>query len=171
MSVSTLFMLCLLSFTVENFNKSCFLTGFQKPTVTDPGTSTTELYQSRAKKVSDIPQVFLNCCLSKRMLEIPIKFRRNICMMLDIRDELQWNDYRLLAEKVGLATHVISWLGQQKNKTELILQQYNTQEDPSIRRFKAILDEMKRDDVVTEIEEWILYEWSKQKNNSTSDNF
>jgi len=99
------------------------------------------------------------------MLAIPIKFKRTICMKLDITRQLHWNDCRLLAEKVGLDTHVISWLEQQNNKTELILQQYDTQKDPSIRRFKAILEEMERDDVVTVIKQWIQYEWSKQNNN------
>lgn len=93
--------------------------------------------------------------------------------MLDIPRELYWDDYRLLAEKVGLNTDFtdISWLGKQNNKTELILQQFNSQKDPSIRRFKAILDEMKRNDVVTVIEGWIQYEWAKQNNNSSLDNF
>lgn len=84
-------------------------------------------------------------------------------MMLDTPRELHWDDYRMLAQKVGLTKDDISWLGQQSNKTVVILQKFDTQKDPSIRRFKAILDEMERNDVVAVIEEWIWYEWSKQK--------
>lgn len=159
MSLSMLFVLCLLSFTVENF----FVTGLQKPAVTDQCTSTTELHLSSAKEVSNIPQDFLDYYLSKRMLAIPIKFYRRICMMLDTPRELHWDDYRMLAQKVGLTKDDISWLGQQSNKTVVILQKIDAQKDPSIRRFKAILDEMERNDVVAVIEEWIWYEWSKWK--------
>ena len=139
------------------------MSGLQKPAVTDQCTSTTELHLSSAKEVSDIPQDFLDYFLRKRMLDIPIEFHRKICMMLDIPRDLYWDDYRMLAQKIGLTTDYISWLGQQNNKTELILQKFDAQKDPSIRRFKAILDEMERNDVVAVIEEWIRYEWSKVK--------
>ena len=102
------------------------------------------------------------------MSAIPTVFRCKICMMLDTPHELSWYDYRLLAEEIGLAAHVISWLRQHNNKTELILQEFDAQKDPSIRRFKAILEKMKRNDVVTVIEEWLLHEWNKKDDNSPS---
>ena len=95
------------------------------------------------------------------MLAIPIEFRRKICMKLDIPRDLHWDDYRLLAEKVGLTADDISWLGQQNNKTERIIQKFDAQKDSSIRRFEAILDEMERNDVVAVIKEWIQHEWPK----------
>ena len=171
MSLSMLInILCLLSFIVESLsNKAVFsLSGLEKPSVTDQCTSRTELHLSSTTILSNIPQDFLDCSLSKRMSAIPIVFRRNICMMLDTPHELSWCDYRLLAEEIGLATCVISWLTQQNNKTELILQEFDAQKDPSIRRFKAILEKMKRNDVVTVIEEWLLHEWNTQNNNSPS---
>ena len=85
-------------------------------------------------------------------------------MMIDIPRELVWDDYRLLAEKIGLGPDVILWLGQQRNKAQLILQQFDAQEDPSVRRFKEILEVMGRNDVVTVIEDWLLFEWNKQSN-------
>jgi len=137
-------------------------------TVTDQCTSTTELHLSSTTNVSGNPQDFLNWRLSKRMSAIPIKFSRKICMKLDTPRELLWDDYRLLAEKIGLDKDDVSWLGQQDNKTEFILQKFDAQEDPSIRRFKEILEEMGRNDVVTVIDDWVLYEWSKQNDNSPS---
>ena len=89
-------------------------------------------------------------------------------MKLDTQRELLWDDYRLLAEKIGLDSDVILWLGQQNNKTEFILQKFDAQEDPSIRRFDEILEDMGRNDVVTVIENWALFEWNKQNNNSSS---
>ena len=102
------------------------------------------------------------------MSAIPIKVSRKICMKLDTRRELLWDNYRLLAEKIGLDKDDVSWLRQQDNKTEFILQKFDAQEDPSIRRFKEILEEMGRNDVVTVIDDWVLYEWSKQNDNSPS---
>ena len=163
-----LLIFCLLSFIVESFNKAVLFAALEKPSVTDRCTSTTELHLSSANKVSDIAQDFLNCLLSKRVLAIPIEFRRKIYMLLDTPRELFWDDYRLLAEKIGLGPDVILFLGQRNNKIELILQKFDAQEDPSIRRFMAILKEMERNDVVTVIEQWMLYEWNN--NNSSSAN-
>lgn len=170
MSLSVLFnILCLLSFIVESFNKAVlFVTGLEKPSATDQCTSTTELHLSSATKVADIPQDFLNYHLSKRMSVIPIQFYRKICIKLDTLRELLWDDYRLLAEKVGLDKDTILLLGQQKNQTEIILQKFDAQRDCSIGRFKAILVEMERNDVETVIEEWLLYEWNKEQNNNSS---
>jgi len=149
------------------------VTGLEKQsdtevTVIDQCTSTTELHLFSTTKVSDIPQDFLNCLLSQRMSAIPIQFIRKIYMKLDTQRELLWDDYRLLAEKIGLDSDVILWLGQQNNKTEFILQKFDAQEDPSIRRFDEILEDMGRNDVVTVIENWALFEWNKQNNNSSS---
>lgn len=139
--------------------------GLGKSSVTDQCTSTTELHLSSMIKFANIPQDFLDWCLTKRMLTIPTEFCRKICMMIDIPRELFWDDYRLLAEKIGLGPDVILWLEQQRNKTKLILQQFDAQEDPSIRRFKEILEVMGRNDVVTVIEDWLLFEWNKQTAN------
>ena len=89
-------------------------------------------------------------------------------MKLDTTRELFCDDYRALAEEIGLGRDVILWLGQQKNKTEFILQKFDAQKDPSIRRFKAILGKIEREDLVGVIEDWVLYEWNKQNNNNLS---
>ena len=102
------------------------------------------------------------------MSTIPIKFHCMLCMKLDTTRELFWDDYRALAEEIGLGRDVILWLGQQKNRTEFILQKFDTQKDPSIRRFKAILEKIEREDLVAVIEDWVLYEWNKQNNNNSS---
>ena len=151
-----------------SFNKALFfVTGLEKPSVTDQYTSTTELHLSSKIKFANIPQDFLDWCLTKRMFTIPTVFRRTICIKIDTPRELLWDDYRLLAEKIGLGTDVILWLGQQSNKTELILQKFDAQEDPSVRRFKEILELMERNDVVEVIEDWLLFEWNKQTASSS----
>lgn len=98
------------------------------------------------------------------MSSIPLTFYRRICIKLDTLRQLSWNDFRLLAEKVGLDKDNIWWLEQKDNPTKSILQEFETQKDPSIGRFKAILEEMQRDDVVKVIEDWIVDEWRKKNN-------
>jgi len=134
--------------------------------VQDQSTSTTELHLLPAENMqfADIPQAFQTRFLSKTMCAIPIKFRRSICMKLDTLCRLSWNDFRSLAEKVGLDNDTIAWLEQKDNPTELILQEFKSRKDCSIGRFKAILAEMERNDVVTVIEEWVVDEWRKQNN-------
>lgn len=152
---------------------SWYVIGLEGPPVQDQGTSTTELHLLPATtlQVADIPQVFLNSLLSKPMSAIPIEFYSNICIMLDTLRQLCWNDYRLLAEKVGLDKNNIRWLGQKENPTELILQKFESQKDCSVGRFKAILEQMERNDVITVIEEWVLDEWKKQNNNLLASNY
>jgi len=137
----------------------------QRPPVQDQGTSTTELHLLLAEppQFANIPQAFQTRLLSETMSAIPIRFYKKICMKLDTLCRLSWNDFRLLAEKVGLNKDTISWLEQRDNPTELILQEFKSQKDCSTERFKAILAEMERNDVVTVIEEWVLDEWRKQK--------
>ena len=138
--------------------------GLERPPVQDHGTSTTELHQLPAETLqfACVPPAFRNRLLSKTMSAIPIEFYRQICMKLDTLLQLSWNDFRLLAEKVGLDKDKIWWLEQRDNPTKLILQEFESQKDRSIGRFKAILEEMERNDVVTVIEDWVLDEWRKE---------
>ena len=98
------------------------------------------------------------------MSAIPIKFYSKICKKLDITRHGFWDDFRMLAEKVGLDKDHSLWLGQRGNPTELIIQKFDSQENSSIGWFKTILKEMERYDVVTIIEEWVKDEWYKHNN-------
>ena len=74
-----------------------------------------------------------------------------------------WNDYRFLAEKFGLSKENISLLYQETDSpTKFILQVLESQKDPSIGRFKEILEKIGRNDVAKEIEDWVLDEWMKK---------
>lgn len=142
----------------------------ERPPVQDQGTSTTELHLLPAETLqfACIPQAFRTRLLSETMSAIPITFYRKICMKLDTFRRLSWNDFRLLAEKVGLDKDNIWWLEQSDNPTKLILQEFESQKDPSIGRFKAILEEMERNDVVTVIEDWVVEKWREKSNLSSS---
>lgn len=157
---------------MESFNKSVFfVTGLERPSAKDQCTSTTELRLSSTTQVADIPQEFLNSLLSKSMSAIPNKFYHKICIKLDTVRECFCDDFRLLGEKIGLDKDVTSWLGQRGNPTESIIQKFNSSKKNScIGTFRAIIEEMDRNDVVTVIDEWLVDEWKKHNNNSPSTN-
>ncbi len=104
------------------------------------------------------------------MPAIPYKFLRKICIKLDTLRQLFWDDFRLLGEKVGLDKDEIALLKQKGNQTETIIDKFNSKKNSCIGNFIIILEEMERNDVITVIEEWVVDEWSKHKNNSPSTN-
>ena len=80
---------------------------------------------------------------------------------------ISWSDYRLLGEKVGVDKDAILWLKQKGNQTEEILQHFDSKRENCVERFKTILEEMGRDDVITVIENWILFEWQEYVRSQT----
>ena len=75
--------------------------------------------------------------------------------------DISWNDYRLLGEKVGVDKDAILLLKQKGNQTQEILRHFDSKKETCVERFKIILEEMGRDDVVTVIKDWILFEWQE----------
>ena len=144
-----------------------FVIGLEKPSAKDQCTSTTELHLSSTTQIADVPQEFLNSLLNKKMSAIPIKFYSKICKGLDIVRQCDWDDYRMLGEKVGLDKDDTSWLGQNGNPTDSILQKFSSKKNSTVGHFKAILEEMERNDIVTVIENWILDEWKKHIHDNT----
>ena len=94
-------------------------------------------------------------------------FYKEICNKLDVLRQHFWDDYRLLGEKIGLSRDEIMLLGQKGNTTDSMMQKFNSQRNSSIGKFKGFLEEMKRDDVITIIDEWIVYEWNRSNSSSS----
>ena len=70
----------------------------------------------------------------------------------------------MFGEKIGLNRDEISLLGQSGKPTDsMIMQKFESRKNSSIGKFKEIMEEMERDDVVAVIEEWVLDEWEKSK--------
>lgn len=147
-----------------------FVTGLDKQsTSTSTSTSTTGLFDQTATfpKISDIPQDFLKSLLRKKVATIPYQFYYKICQKLDVLQNISWSDYRLLGEKVGVDKDAILWLKQMGNQTEEILQHFDSKRENCVERFKTILEEMGRDDVIAVIENWILFEWQEYVRSQT----
>ena len=89
---------------------------------------------------------------------IPFRpFYCNICTKLDV--ERPWeDDYRTFGERIGLSRDKILLLAQKQEPTHSMLQKFDSQKNSSIRKFKNIMEDMDRHDVVSIIDEWISYE-------------
>ena len=106
--------------------------------------------------------------LSRKMETIPLKpFYCNICTRLDVERQFL-DDYRLLGEKIGLSRDEITLLGQKGQPTHCMLQKFKSQKNSCVGRFKSIMEDMDRHDIVTVIDEWMSYEWGKENNSAVT---
>ena len=119
-------------------------------------TSTTGL---NSTQMPENPQDFQDLRMGKRVRDIPIEFYSKICILLNVKRDASWDDFRLLGEKIGLNKDECELLGQYKNPTDVILKRFDSQKSSCIRKFRAILEEMDRFDVIEEIENWVRKEW------------
>ena len=102
--------------------------------------------------------------LTRKMETIPLRpFYCNICTKLDVERQFL-DDYRLLGEKIGLSRDEITLLGQKGQPTHCMLQKFKSQKNSCVGRFKNIMEDMDRHDIVTIIDEWISFEWEKENN-------
>ena len=111
--------------------------------------------------IESVPKDFQKKLLSWRVSKIRIQpFYRNICNQLNQRREYFLDDYRLFGEKIGLSKDEVSVLGQGGNPTHSLIQKFDSIKGSSVGKFQKVMEEMERGDVVTEINEWIVYEWN-----------
>ena len=102
--------------------------------------------------------------LNRKMETIPLQpFYSKICTTLDEERPL-WDDFRTFGERIGLSRDEIYSLRQRGQPTQCMLQKFDSQKNGSIETFKNIMEDMDRHDIVTIIDEWISYEWGKEKN-------
>ena len=102
------------------------------------------------------------------MEKIPIKFYSKICVKLDKLRDCFWDDYRSFGEAIGLDKDVVTCLGQIGNPTRQMLEKFDSQVGSSIRKFRDLVKEMGRDDVVSILEDWIVDEWIKSSSSLSS---
>ena len=129
-------------------------------------TSTTGLHHLSSTNISSVPEDFRTDLLKRRMSSIPIMFYSNICIKLDMSRGCFWDDHRSFGEKIGLNKDEIFFLRQNEDTTHSMIQKFISQRDSSIGRFREIVEIMERYDVVSVIDEWIVYEWNTRCSSS-----
>ena len=97
--------------------------------------------------------------LSTKVMCIPLKVYSRVCLMLNIRRELRFDDFRMLAEKVGLDGYEIrySYIEQSVNPTNVVLSTWSSSRDATVGRLIELLkdEDLKRMDVAEVLEKWV----------------
>lgn len=89
--------------------------------------------------------------------DIPYSILSKICLKLNIRKDLSFNDFRLLGEKMKFTKDVITNLGQKENPTYELLQLWYAKPEATVEKLITFLkeDDMERWDVATILENWL----------------
>ena len=101
--------------------------------------------------------------LSVKVTEIPYAVLSKVCKMMNIKDDLNYNDFRGLAEKMGLGKNDAELFDQRsKNPTDEILKEWvrRSYKEATVGKLIELLKEMERMDAVEELEDWVNEESS-----------
>ena len=95
--------------------------------------------------------------LSSNIMAIPYSVLRRVYLKLNVRDDLEYKDFRMLGEKLGFDKDVTRNLEQQKNPTDELLRLWSVKPQATVGRVIELLKEkdMERLDVVEILESWV----------------
>ena len=92
--------------------------------------------------------------LAIKVRQLPVRVYCKICMKLSVKRNITFDDFRMVAEKLGVDRDTMEFLGQQSNPADVMFTQFgrNLQVNGLIR----ILHEMERFDVAAVLEDWVV---------------
>ena len=88
--------------------------------------------------------------------DLPYLVYTKICVKLNIKN-LLFNDFRMVAEKLGMDRDVIQWIAQGENPTHKIFT--SCRPGAKVGRLIEILHEIKRPEVAKVLEDWVAEPW------------
>ena len=92
--------------------------------------------------------------INMKVLDLPKKeVYSKICLKLNIRRDISFDDFRMLAEELGMDRDATEYSGQQRNPTDFILSQYNP--NVTVGELVKILHKIERLDVEAVLKDWI----------------
>ena len=97
--------------------------------------------------------------LSKRdcaVKDLPYLVYTKICVKLNIKRPL-FNDFRMVAEKIGMDRDVIQWIAQGENPAHKIFTSCHP--GAKVGRLIEILHEIERPEVAKVLEDWVAEPW------------
>ena len=99
----------------------------------------------------------LHTRLSTSVKGIPLGVYSRVCMMLNVKRDLKFDDFRMLAEKVGLDRDETNYAAQFTNPTDEILKTWSSKSEATVGKLIEFLKEkdLERMDVVTVLEDWV----------------
>ena len=98
-----------------------------------------------------------NTRLSTMLAKLPLKVHAQLCMMLNVKRDLKFDDFRMLAEKLGFDRDFIRVIEQMTNPTDVILQNWASSSEATVGNLIELLkcEDMERMDVVAILEDWV----------------
>ena len=121
--------------------------------------------KTRGKNGSDavdagarLDQEKINTRLSTKVTSIPLKVLSDVCLKLNLKRSLRFDDFRMLAEKVGLSRDETEYIEQKfLNHTEEILKTWSKKREATVGKLIEILKEedFDRTDVTDILENWV----------------
>lgn len=98
------------------------------------------------------------CRLNKKVTEIPLKVYAQVCVKLNLKRELRFDDFRMLAEKIGLTKEEIVIIGQYySDPTDEILKTWSSKNEATVGNLIELLKEpnFDRQDVEQILQDWV----------------
>ena len=89
-----------------------------------------------------------------KVTQLPFEVYSKICIKLSVKRNMTFDDFRMVAQALGLDSDTIAFLGQQSNPADYMFFKYgkHLQLDELIR----ILHEMERSDIAVVLEGWVV---------------
>lgn len=89
--------------------------------------------------------------------DLPLKVYSKVCVKLNIRRLLNFDDFRMLGEKVGLKRDEVDYLGQLDNPTDHILKIWSSSGKATVKKLIEVLGDegFERNDVIKILNDWV----------------
>ena len=99
----------------------------------------------------------VNAWLSTSVKRIPLSVHGRICVMLNVKRDVKFDDFRMLAEKVGLDKDETNFIAQRENPTDEILKTWSKKPEATVGKLIEILKgkDLERMDVLKVLEDWV----------------
>ena len=95
--------------------------------------------------------------LSTKLVTLPMPLYKQVCAKLNIRRDERFDDFRMLAEKVGFSRDEIRTVEKSGNPTDEILVRWSSSGDVTVETLINLLktEDLERMDVAKILEEWV----------------
>ena len=113
------------------------------------------------QETSQFPRTYKRGDISRRNMgvsNLPLKEYRKVCLMLNTKRDLKFDDFRMLAEKVGFSGDEIRIIDQGENPADAVLQTWSSKREATVGNLIDLLtgEDLERMDVAKVLEDWVL---------------
>lgn len=93
-----------------------------------------------------------------KVTDIPLEVYSDVCVMLNVKRDPRCNDFRMLAEKVGLSKNEATVIEQtSSNPADKILHNWSVKKEATVGNLIIMLkgESFDREDVVLKLQDWV----------------